>query len=69
MRAVIQRVSQAEVVVDGEIVGRIGVGLLVLLGAGHDDTEEDVRYIATKVAGMRTLSLTPTASSTWRWAT
>jgi D-tyrosyl-tRNA(Tyr) deacylase len=56
MRAVIQRVSHASVVVDGETVGQIGTGLLVLLGVGHADTEEDARYIATKVAGMRIFS-------------
>src|SRR5437667_1927637 len=56
MRAVIQRVKQASVVVDSQIVGQISVGLLVLVGAGRDDTEEDVRYIATKIAGMRIFS-------------
>jgi D-tyrosyl-tRNA(Tyr) deacylase len=39
--------------VDGETVGQIGPGLLVLLGAGRDDTEEDVRYVARKVVEMR----------------
>lgn len=53
MRAVIQRVAEAQVVVDGETVGRIGVGFLMLLGVGRDDTEEDARYIARKVADMR----------------
>src|SRR5688500_4565941 len=53
MRAVIQRVSHAQVVVAGEVVGRIGVGFLVLLGVGRDDAEEDARYIARKVAEMR----------------
>ena len=53
MRAVIQRVTHASVVVAGETVGRIDAGLLVLLGAGHGDSEEDVRYIASKIAGMR----------------
>ena len=56
MKAVIQRVRHASVVVDGETVGQIGVGLLVLLGVGHDDTEEDARYVASKVAGMRIFS-------------
>jgi D-tyrosyl-tRNA(Tyr) deacylase len=56
MKAVIQRVSHASVVVEGTTVGQIGTGFLVLLGAGHDDTEEDVRYIATKIAGMRIFS-------------
>ena len=56
MRAVVQRVKHASVVVDGETIGQIGVGFLVLLGAGRDDTEEDVRYIARKVAEMRVFS-------------
>ena len=56
MRAVVQRVQHASVVVDGETVGQIGMGLLVLLGAGHDDTEEDVRYVTGKIAGLRIFS-------------
>ncbi len=56
MKAVIQRVQHASVVVDGETVGQIGVGLLVLLGVGRDDTEDDVRYVARKVAEMRIFS-------------
>ena len=56
MRAVIQRVSQASVVVDRETVGSIGVGLLVLLGVGRDDADEDARYVARKVAEMRIFS-------------
>ena len=42
--------------VDGETVGSIGVGFLVLLGVGRDDAEEDARYIAGKIAGMRIFS-------------
>ncbi|HYP40671.1 MAG TPA: D-aminoacyl-tRNA deacylase [Chloroflexia bacterium] len=53
MRAVVQRVTHASVEVEGETVGSIGPGFLVLLGAGHNDTEEDVRYIARKIAEMR----------------
>ena len=53
MISVIQRVRHAQVVVDGELVGKIGQGFLVLLGVGKDDTEDDVRYTATKIAGMR----------------
>jgi D-aminoacyl-tRNA deacylase len=53
MRAVIQRVSQAEVQVGGETVGSIAQGLLVLLGVRHDDTLEDVRYIASKLVNLR----------------
>src|SRR5437867_13146383 len=56
MRAVIQRVKHASVMVDGETVGSIGVGFLVLLGVGRDDTEEDARYITGKIAGMRIFS-------------
>ncbi len=48
--------KHANVVVDGETVGQVRAGLLVLLGAGHGDTEEDARYIATKIAGMRIFS-------------
>ena len=53
MRAVIQRVSRAEVKIGEEAVGKIGKGLLVLLGAGREDTEKDVSYLAGKVAGLR----------------
>jgi D-tyrosyl-tRNA(Tyr) deacylase len=53
MRAVVQRVSRAQVSVDGEIVGDIGRGLLVLLGVTHADTEADADYLAGKVAGLR----------------
>ena len=56
MRAVLQRVQHAEVEVEGEVVGRIGPGLLVLLGVGRDDTEEDARFMAGKVANMRIFS-------------
>lgn len=53
MRAVIQRVKGAKVEVDGEVVGKIKQGYLVLLGVRKDDTEEDVRYLADKVIGLR----------------
>jgi D-aminoacyl-tRNA deacylase len=53
MRAVVQRVGRAEVSVRGEVVGRIGAGLLVLLGAGADDTKADADYLAEKIAGLR----------------
>jgi D-tyrosyl-tRNA(Tyr) deacylase len=53
MRAVIQRVSQAEVQAGDETVGSIAQGLLVLLGVRHDDTLEDVRYIASKLVNLR----------------
>ena len=57
MRAVIQKVTRAEVGIVGEggceTVGRISDGLLVLLGVGQDDGEDDARYIADKTAGLR----------------
>jgi D-tyrosyl-tRNA(Tyr) deacylase len=53
MRAVIQRVKRASVRVDGEIVGEIGKGLLVLLGVGQHDSDEDARYIAEKLSFLR----------------
>ena len=53
MRAVIQRVSHASVVVEGETRGSIDRGLLVLLGVGADDDASDVRYLAEKTAGLR----------------
>ena len=53
MRAVVQRVSRAQVSVKGEITGQIGLGLLVLLGVGCDDTEADASYLAQKIAGLR----------------
>jgi D-tyrosyl-tRNA(Tyr) deacylase len=53
MRAVIQRVSRADVKVNGETVGEIGPGLLVLLGIGREDGEADVASLAEKSAGLR----------------
>ena len=53
MRAVIQRVSRAEVRVAEAVIGRIGEGLLVLLGVGRGDGEADAAYIAEKTAGLR----------------
>lgn len=53
MRAVIQRVSQASVKVDGKIVGEIGKGLLVLLGVGKEDNMTDLDYLVNKVTGLR----------------
>ncbi len=53
MRAVVQRVSHASVDIAGETAGAIGRGLLVLLGVGKDDTEQDARYLAEKTAGLR----------------
>ena len=56
MRAVIQRVSEASVKVDGEIVGRIGPGLAVLLGVAADDQERDADYLAGKLCRLRIFS-------------
>ena len=53
MRAVIQRVSQASVTVEQQVVGQIGTGLLVLLGVGRDDTVEDLDYVYRKTVGLR----------------
>jgi len=53
MRAVVQRVSRASVKVDGQIVGQIDVGLLVLLGVGQDDAESDADYLVDKITGLR----------------
>ena len=56
MRAVVQRVTHASVTVDGEIVGEIGPGLLVLLAAGEGDTENEARWLAHKTANLRIFS-------------
>ena len=53
MRAVVQRVSQAGVTVDGEQIARIGVGLLVLLGVDSGDNESQADYLVEKIAGLR----------------
>lgn len=53
MRAVVQRVSQAQVTVGEEVTGKIGRGLLVLVGVGQNDTEADADYLAEKIAGLR----------------
>jgi D-tyrosyl-tRNA(Tyr) deacylase len=53
VRAVIQRVKNASVSVDGKTVGEIGVGLLVLLGITHDDTQDDIDYLVRKICGLR----------------
>ena len=55
MRAVVQRVSRASVTVDGEVVGAIGEGLLVLLGVTHDDTAEQAVALARKIHTLRIL--------------
>ena len=53
MRAVLQRVRRARVLVGEEVVGEIGVGLLVLLGVSRSDTGEDANWLAQKIIGLR----------------
>ena len=53
MRAVIQRVSSASVTIDGVVKSAIGEGLLILLGIGHEDGQEDIDYLAKKISGLR----------------
>lgn len=53
MRSVIQRVTRASVEVQGETLGKIGKGLLVLLGVSDDDTDTDLEYMAEKISGLR----------------
>lgn len=55
MRAVVQRVTQAQVDVDGTTVGRIGTGLMVLLGVTHTDTTDTAGRLAAKIATLRIL--------------
>jgi D-tyrosyl-tRNA(Tyr) deacylase len=53
MRAVVQRVSRAQVSVGNEVVGKISRGLLVLLGVSRTDTESDADYLLSKIIGLR----------------
>ena len=53
MRAVLTRVKSASVTIDGEVVGKIGRGFLILLGVGPEDTEEKCRFLAEKALGLR----------------
>lgn len=53
MRAVVQKISRSQVTVDGELTGKTGPGLLVLLGVTHDDTEKDAEYMADKLVNLR----------------
>jgi D-tyrosyl-tRNA(Tyr) deacylase len=53
MRAVIQRVSHASVTVNGQVVGKVGAGLLVLLGISKSDGESDADYLIDKIVGLR----------------
>lgn len=56
MKAVLQRVTHASVKVDGKITGQIGCGLLVFLGVGENDSEDDVNRIAAKISRLRIFS-------------
>ena len=53
MKAVLQRVTEASVKVDGEVVGSCGAGLMILLGVAQGDCEEDARLLATKICNLR----------------
>ena len=53
MRAVLTRVNSASVIIDGEVVGKIGKGFLILLGIGPEDTEAHCKYLAQKALGLR----------------
>lgn len=53
MRAVVQRCRRAQVTVDGQVVGAIGPGLMVLLGAGKDDGDADLAYVVDKLVNLR----------------
>ena len=53
MRAVLTRVSSASVTIDGEVVGKIGKGFLILLGVGPNDTEKECRHLAEKALSLR----------------
>ena len=55
MRLLIQRVSRASVTVEEQTISSIGKGLLILLGIGHDDGEEQVKFLAEKTANLRSL--------------
>ena len=53
MKVVVQRCKEASVIVSGETVGQIEHGLMLLVGITHEDTEQDIRYAADKIAGLR----------------
>ena len=56
MRAVIQRVSEASVIIENEIISRIEIGLVILLGIEIDDNTEDVKWLANKISQLRIFS-------------
>lgn len=53
MRVVVQRVSKAQVAIDNKVIGKIGRGLLILLGVSEDDTSEDAQFLADKCVNLR----------------
>ena len=53
MRAIVQRVTEASVSVEGEVIGKIGKGFMVLLGVADEDTDADLKYIADKIINLR----------------
>ena len=53
MKVVLQRVSEARVTVENQVVGEIGAGLMLLVGVGQEDTEQDLVWMADKLAGLR----------------
>ncbi len=56
MKALVQRVTEASVSIDGQVVGKISTGLVVLVGVADGDTEKDAAYIAEKTVGLRIFS-------------
>ena len=60
MRCLVQRVSSASVTIDGDVTARIGQGLLVLLGIGEDDTEQEVDYLCQSVAAAQSFLMLTT---------
>ncbi len=53
MRAVVQRVSKASVTVEGEIISKIGIGLLILLGVENEDAKADIEWLSRKIVNLR----------------
>ena len=56
MRAVIQRVSESSVTIDSKVVGKIGIGFMILLGIEHEDNEEDIEWLVQKISKLRVFS-------------
>lgn len=64
MRVIIQRVKSSQVAVDGEVIGKIGIGLNLLVGIGHTDTEAELEWMARKCLELR---LFPESAESNRW--